>query len=131
MDKPSNGRGRPTIEWVFAAVSGVLVLGLVAFLGYQALFGERGPANLVVSIERVERMDNGTMVTVAVANRGDKAAASVTVDAALSAAAGEVPAKQISFDYIAAHAIRRGAFLFPKAISAKDLDIAVGGYSEL
>lgn len=129
MELVNKGRHRPLVEWICAALSSILVLGLVAFLGHDAIFGGTRPADIVVSIDEVERLDSGTMVMVTVANRGDKAAASVTVNASL--AETTAPDKQIEFDYIAAHAVRRGAFLFPHAVKPEALDIQVGGYTEL
>lgn len=129
MNTERDGRRRPIVEWAFAALSGVLVLGIVAFLGREAVVGGIRPADLVVSIDELEQLDSGTMVMVTVANRGDKAAASVTVNASL--AKSSAPDKQIEFDYIAAHAVRRGAFLFPHPVTPAVLDIQIGGYTEL
>lgn len=129
MDAEKKGRGRPTVEWTFAALSGALVFCLIAFLGHEAISGGIRPAELVVSIDKVEQLASSTMVVVTVANRGDKAAAAVTVNASLAEVTA--PDKQIEFDYIAAHAIRRGAFLFPHPVKPTALDIQIGGYTEL
>lgn len=123
------GLHRPAVEWIAAALSGLLVLCLVVFLGNEALSDGAHPADLLVTIERVEQVENGTIVTVAVVNRGDRAVAAVTVDASVKPAT--TPGKQIAFDYIAARAIRRGAFLFPHPVTPSALDIQVGGYTEL
>ncbi|MFV3131572.1 hypothetical protein [Niveispirillum sp. KHB5.9] len=128
MDEPVQHHDRPVIEWVFGLASGVAVLCLVAFLGYQALFAVNGPAELAVAIERIERLDNGTLVTVAIVNRGDEAATGVTVNATL--APRDIPDKQITLDYVAAHAVRRGMFHFPQPVQAGSIDIQIGGYTE-
>ncbi|MBP7339305.1 hypothetical protein [Niveispirillum sp.] len=122
-------RRQRAVEWTVGALSGVLVLCLILFLGHEAVFGEVQPARLVVSIAEIEPMDGGTMVTVTVMNQGDKAAAAVTVNASLKEATA--PDKQIEFDYIAAHAVRRGAFLFPHPVNHTVLDIQIGGFTEL
>lgn len=129
MGTEKHGPRRPVAEWAFAVLSGVLVLGLVAFLGREAVVGGTRSADIVVSIDKIEQVHSGTVVMVTVANRGDKAAASVTVNASL--ASSSAPDKQIEFDYIAAHAVRRGAFLFPHPVTRAVLDIQVGGYTEL
>lgn len=129
MDVEKKGRCRPAVEWTFAALSGVLVLCLVSFLAHEAMSGGIRPAELVVSIDDVEQLDSGVMIMVTVANRGDKAAAAVTVNASLAEATA--PDKQIEFDYIAAHAVRRGAFLFPRSVEPAALGIQIGGYTEL
>jgi len=122
--------GRPAIEWVVGAVSAILVACLILYLGYQALFGETRPPDLLPTVERIDQFNNGTVVMLAVANRGDEAAAAVTVFASASDASGRALRKQIEFDYIAAHAVRRGAFVFPGPISSDALDLEIGGYTE-
>lgn len=123
-------RSRPAVEWIFGSVSAAIVVGLVLFLGYQALFGDTRPPELLVSIDRIDRFDNGTSVIVSVANRGDEAAAAVTVSASASDASGRASQKQIEFDHIAAHAVRRGAFVFPGPVSSDALQLEIGGYTE-
>lgn len=122
--------GRPAIEWVVGAVSAILVGCLILYLGYQALFGQTRPPDLVTTVERIDKLNNGTVIMVAVANRGDEAAAAVTVFASASDASGRALRKQIEFDYIAAHAVRRGAFVFPGPISSDAVDVDIGGYTE-
>ena len=131
-DKEQNrsDRSRPVIEWIFGSVSGAVVVGLVLFLGYQALFGDTRPPDLFVSIEGVQELDNGTVVTFAVANRGDKAVSAVTISAAAADASEGASEKQIEFDYIAAHSVRRGDFVFPGPVAGESLRIGCGGESE-
>lgn len=123
-------RRTPVIEWVFGAVSATLVAGLVFFLGYQALFGDARPPHLEVSIERIERIDNGVVVIIAIANRGDEAASAVTVYASAPDISGSALQKQVEFDFVAAHSKRRGAFMFSESVTTDDLHIEVGGYTE-
>ncbi len=123
-------KARPAVEWIFGSVSAAVVVGLVLFLGYQALFGDNRPPELSVSFEGVDQFDNGTVVMVAVANRGDEAAAAVTVYASTPDASGRASQKQIEFDHIAAHAVRRGAFVFPGPVDPAALQLEIGGYAE-
>lgn len=125
-----SGKSRPAIEWVFGSASAVLVAALILFLGHQALFADARPPDLLVTVERIDRLRDGSAVTIAVANRGDETAAAVTVSASASAAAGGVSRKRIEFDYVAAHALRRGVFLFPQAVAAPDLLVEVDSYVE-
>lgn len=123
-------RSRPIVEWIFGSVSAAVVGGLVLFLGYQALFGDTRPPDLFVSIEDVQEFDNGTVVTVAVANRGDEAVSAVVIYAAAPGIPELASQKQIGFDYIAAHAIRRGAFVFRGPVVRDALQLEIGGYAE-
>lgn len=118
------------MEWAFGAASAAVVAGLVLFLGYEALVGDARSARLAVAVERIDGDRNGSSVTVAVVNRGDEAAAAVTVYASAPAASGGVSRKRIEFDYVPAHAVRRGVFMFSGAVAAEDLLVEVGGYVE-
>lgn len=122
------GNGRPLIEWVFGGVSAAVVAALILFLGYQALFGDARPADLMVTIERIDRLESGAEVVVALENRGDRAASAVAVYA--SERGDGASRQRIEFDYVAAHGVRRGAFIFPEPVEAADLLVEVGGYTE-
>ncbi len=125
--RDGGGNGRPMIEWAVGAVSAALVICLVGYLVQQAVSGDGRPADLRVSIEHVLQHGGTTTVAVAVSNGGDEAAAAVRV---IAAGPDEAVAREIEFDYIAAHAVRRGAFVFPGAVGENDLRVEIGGYVE-
>lgn len=126
-ESKGEGGDRPPIEWLVGAISAALVAGLLLYLGHQVLFGESRAAALGVSIERVASDGDATTVTVAVVNRGDKAAAAVTV---LAIGPGAAASRQIEFGYVAAGAMRRGAFVFPGAVNPDEVGVELGGYTE-
>ncbi|MEO9341196.1 hypothetical protein ABFT80_27785 [Mesorhizobium sp. SB112] len=124
----SENHGRPVIEWVLGGISAIVVSGLIVFLAYEALFGDNSPPRLVVSVDRIEQIGNGTLVTVSVSNDGDEAASAVMVVASTS---GDERQKTIELDYIAAHAVRRGAFIFDTtSLSENDIRLEIGGFVE-
>ena len=125
-EQKSGDDGRPALEWVVGAVSAVLVSCLVLYLGYQAAFGDDRPAELLVSVEQVRHGDGTTTVKVAVSNRGDEAAAAVAV---LATGADASP-RRIELDYVASHATRRAAFVFPGTVAVEDVTVEIGGYAE-
>lgn len=128
----SEAGGRPAVEWVVGSVSLALVACIIAFLAYEALFGGAAPPVLGVSIDRFERMNNGsTVVEVIVRNDGDRTAAGVVAQVVTMGAAGQRIRKTIRFDYVPGHATRRGAFLFDDAgISRADLQLSIDGFTE-
>lgn len=133
MTEPSskNGHGRPAFEWIVGSIAAVVVCALLSFLGYEALFGDARPPDLVTSIERLEEVEGGTLVVVAVANRGDQAAAEVGVEATVQGSGPEAIRKEIRFDYVASHAVRRGAFVVEGTeVGATDVELRVHGYVE-
>jgi uncharacterized protein (TIGR02588 family) len=123
--------GKPVIEWIVGAISAVLVACLVFFLTYEATVAETKPALLVAKIERLDTVENGTLVVVMVTNHGDEAAAQVGIQAMLARADQQPAAKAIEFDYIAGHAVRRGAFVFEERdISPAEIRVNVQGFTE-
>lgn len=129
-DRSVSRKGRPAVEWVFGSASAIVVAALILFLGRQALFEEPTPPDLAATVERIDRLPGGSAVVVAIENRGDAAASAVAVTAAAPDAAGGVSRRRIEFDYVAAHAVRRGVFLFPATVAAQDLRVEVDSHVE-
>ncbi|MCO5147818.1 MAG: hypothetical protein M9895_16770 [Aquamicrobium sp.] len=124
--KRKSANDRPLVEWIVGGIACVAIAGLVGFLVFQALTGDSRPPRLSVTVEAVERGESGAVVRVAVRNHGDRAAAGVTVHAADGGAE-----RSIEFDYVAGHAVRRGAFVFPDADIVPDrLAVGIGGFVE-
>lgn len=120
---------RPTLEWVVGVVSAVIVAGILAFLGREAVFGDRRPPNLVAAVDRIEAVEGGTLIMIVLSNSGDQAAAEVAVEATIDSTDAEPLQKEISFDYVASHSVRRGAFMVEgPAPSAADIRLNVHGY---
>lgn len=107
-------------------ISAILVACVVLYLGHQARFGESRSYELHVSVENMSRLNDATTLTAAVGHRGDETASAVTV---LAICPEGSPLRQIEFDYIAVHAVRRGAFVFPGAVVADQILIEIGGYA--
>jgi uncharacterized protein (TIGR02588 family) len=129
LNTGKDGNRRPALEWVVGVVSATAVCGIIAFLGYEALLGDTRPPNLIASIVRMEQVEGGKLVVTTVSNLGDQAAADVTVEATWEGA-GSVPTrKEIHFDYVASHAVRRGAFLMEEpAADVKNVRLIIHGY---
>lgn len=131
MSKRQSAAARPAVEWIVGALSCVMLAALIAFLLQQALSGDASPPQLSVAIEGIEHAGGGTVVRIAVTNDGDEAAAGVRVLAARAGAPDERARREIEFDYVVGHAVRRGAFRFADAeIQATDLDVGIGGFVE-
>ena len=120
---------RPMVEWVAGALSCAIVAALVAFLLHRALSQETQAPALSVAVEAVEQVADGALVRIALVNRGDATAATVRVRAVRRDEPGT--AREIEFDYIAGHAVRRGAFAFAGAPPApEEIEIGIVGFVE-
>lgn len=122
---------RPRLEWIVGTGCAVLVLGIVGFLAFEAVFGENRPPQLSAVIERLEQGSAGTLAIVTVSNEGDSAAATVGIEATI-ARAGQTPEqKDIEFDYVAAGATRSGAFVIEgQGVKMEDIEVTVHGFAE-
>ncbi|MEO3385336.1 hypothetical protein [Mesorhizobium sp. CAU 1741] len=126
-----DNKSRPLVEWVFGAVSAAVVAAVLVFLAHEAIFGASRPAEFTVIVDRLEELETGTLVMVTVANTGDEAAADIGVQAEISIDGQEPSTREIRFDFIAAHAVRKGAFVVEGAsISQDDLRFTVLGFVE-
>lgn len=125
-----NPASRPLIEWAIGAVSAALLLLLLSFMARQALFHDSTPPALMVRVTDIRQTVHGTVVSVLVENRGDKAASAITVGATRKAE-GEESSKEIEFDYLAGHSSRRGEFVFPDKDLRQDMvELEVNGSVE-
>ena len=120
---------RPVLEWIVGAGSALLVCAIIVYLGHEALFGDTDPPELNATIDKVQRVSGHTLILVAVSNVGDQAAAEVVVGATVEGEQAETDQKEISFDYVASHSVRRGAFLLSGSnVNADDVHLAIQGY---
>lgn len=118
---------RPVVEWVVGIASAFIVAALTAYLIHRAAFDDPTPALLEVALERVETTDQGQVIHIQLANRGDTAAAAIVVSATPPAPGLR---KQITFDEIAPRSTRTGALIYAAPISADDVVIAIDGYTD-
>lgn len=127
----SDQHRRPRIEWIVGCVSAILVAVLMGHLANEALFGDTRPPDLHAIVERREAVEGGTLLIVAISNRGDRAAAEVAVEAVKVDGSHSVR-REIRFDYVAARSVRRGAFLLEDGSDddLTELRLHVQGYVE-
>lgn len=121
---------RPALEWIVGVVSAVVVCAIIIFLAYEAMFGDTRPPTLTATVDGLEEVEGGTLVFVALANRGDQAAAGVIVEATIGTG-DELIRKELTFDYVPSHAVERGAVMVGQGeVTASDVQLAVHGYVE-
>lgn len=122
---------RPALEWVVGVLSAIAVCAIIVFLAYEAMFGDTRPPTLAAAVSGLEEVEGGTLVFVALSNRGDQAAASVVVEASIDAAGSEPIRKELTFDYVPSRAVERGAIMVEESeVIARDIVLSVHGYVE-
>jgi uncharacterized protein (TIGR02588 family) len=118
------------LEWVVGAISLVLVLSLLAYLGFRGLSDNGRPPQFVTRVEAIEPVGDLFHVIVAVTNPGSKTAAGVIVEADLGADGEASESVEIEFDYLPAGSTRHGTFVFARDPSRDgELRLSVLGYT--
>lgn len=122
---PSRAR---MLEWTIGGASASLLLALVLYLVYLALFENgMGPA-VIVTPGAIEERAGAFHVRITAANRGGKAAAEVQVRGRLADARDD--SSEVVFDYVPAGSSRHGTLVFDRDPRSTRIDVRVIGYRE-
>ena len=115
-------------EWLVAAVGLVLVLGSVGFMLYQAFDREQAPPNVTVHVDSVLALDSAYLLQFRAINRGEEAAAGVTIEGELKSDTGAVETGQVTVDYIPSQSERRGGLFFREDPRRFRVEVRATGY---
>jgi uncharacterized protein (TIGR02588 family) len=127
MSEASRGsRDRNALEWAVFAVGALLVAGVVGYLGYDALAGPDGPADLRVRLGAPVRGQQ-VVVPVRVENVGGRSAEEVVVE--VCDGEGEEDCAEVTFPFVPYGGTRDGVVGFDAA-PASPLRSRVVSYRE-
>lgn len=131
-EEQSQPRKKARLTWpeAVSATAGVLILlGLLAVLGYDAISGDESPPAIVVRAEAVRATPGGHRVEIVAANEGGETAATVRVTGRLVAPDGAVvETSAATFAYVPAGSERRGGLFFAADPTRFALRLAAEGY---
>lgn len=123
----------PWWEQAIGGVGVLLVLGLLAFLLYEA-WQPATPPEIVVSVQRVLSVEGGYLVELEARNEGESTAATVEVEGTLTAPddphAAAVATSSLTFDYLPSKSTRRGGLFFKEDPAQYTLEVRALGYVE-
>lgn len=120
----------PFWEWVCAAVGLILVAGTVAFLGKEALQGRDRPPEISIRAEEIVSLEQGFLVRITAANRGDRTAASVKVEGELRTDGATIEKTETTFQYVPGRSERKGGLFFAQDPRRMKLVVTARGYEE-
>ena len=121
----------PLLEWLAAGIGLLLLAGMLAIIGMEAIRGESGqPPAIAVRATRVVAVPGGYLVEVEATNASGASAAAVEVEGRLMAGDTVVETGRLTFDYVPAHARRTGGLLFAEDPRRHRLEIRALGYRE-
>jgi uncharacterized protein (TIGR02588 family) len=120
---PVNRAPHPA-EWIIGAASALGVLALVAYLAVTAMTEADGPPVFEIAVDDVLPAAGAWHVRVTLRNFGDRTAADVVLRGEDDV--GE--ASELTFDYVPAGSMRRGALVF--AQEPNGLELSVRSYTD-
>jgi uncharacterized protein (TIGR02588 family) len=118
------------IEWVTGLVSLAAICAVIGWVVVDIWTSEDRQPDLVARVVSTEKIASGWQVIFELRNRATLAAAGVEVRAELSGQARLVEEAEVTFDYVAAGSVARGAVIFENDPSRLDLSIRAVGYTE-
>lgn len=128
-ERGSGGQGKPLLEWGAALVGLILTLGLLGFIGWQAVQApEQMPPVIAVSAGKVSQVPGGYVVEVTARNESPRTAAGVQVEGTISQTGGKSQSSSISFDYVPGYSERKGGLFFPQDPRRHQLEVRALGY---
>lgn len=127
-DRAGGSPGTSPIEWAVAAVSALLVLGVIGYLLYEALAEPQTPPAIEVTVEAVQAVGNGYLVEFEAQNRGQTTAAGLAVEGTLRRGAEAVETASATLDYVPAEGSRRGGLYFTEDPRGYRLELRPIGY---
>jgi uncharacterized protein (TIGR02588 family) len=107
------GQQIPPLEWVAGALGLLIVVGTLAFIGFEAYRGERGSPDLHAEVDTVSRGSGGYEVGVIVSNRGRTAASGVIVEGMSNDERGRDARVEVRIDYVPGLSEERATLVFP------------------
>jgi uncharacterized protein (TIGR02588 family) len=130
--KPKNiEQRRPHwVEWLTGLVSLAAICAVIGWLVVDIWTSDDRQPELVARVISTEKVASGWQVVFELRNRATLAAAGVEVRAQLSEQARLVEEAEVTFDYVAAGSVARGAVIFENDPSRLSLSIRAVGFTE-
>jgi uncharacterized protein (TIGR02588 family) len=126
-------KGAPTTslaEWIVAAFSAVLVLGVLGFLIYDGVRSPATPPDVTVEVDSIRRAGAGYLVLFRARNSGRSTAAEVLVEGELEADSGRRETSETKIDYVPAGGEQHGGLYFRRDPQRSRLRLRAHGYRD-
>ena len=127
-DSPPPGRTSPA-EFALGTLGALVVLGLLAFLIYQAVATRNAAPRLVAEVTGIEQHGGSWTVTFRVDNRGGETAEQVQVAGTLTRDGREVQQVNAVLSLVLPHSENAGALVFSSDPRSGELEVSPTGYS--
>jgi uncharacterized protein (TIGR02588 family) len=118
------------IEWLTGAISAAIVIGLVAWIGKDALIDRDDSPDLQAAVVRTEQRSNGFQVLFEMANRASATASDVTVRGELRNGEQVIENAETLLSYVPGRSRTKGGLIFQNDPAGKTVMIRESAYNE-
>ena len=136
--KPSSHRDRdgsqktsskiPTLEWVVSGLGLLIVAGAVGVLLYEGIAGDQSPPEIALSVQSIDRQQNGFLVKIRAENIGGEPAGRVDILAELTEGAKVVETSGTQFEHLPPRSKRDAGVFFQRDPRLAEIRLQTKGY---
>lgn len=123
--------GQPALAYVAGAIGLILTLGLMGFIGREALVhpGDHPPV-VQVQAKKVDEVAGGYVVEFEARNLTQSTASAVEVEATLEIPGSSSVNSKVTLDYVPGNSVRKGGVYLPSNPADGKLTLRATGYSD-
>lgn len=126
--KPKLPEATSQLEWLFAAMGAVLILGTIGYMIAHGMRHPEAPPDVIVTQTSGAALADGFLVEFSASNRGNATAANVTVSGALIEDGEVVEESETTLDYLPEQAHRTGGLFFTNDPAKYEVRLRAEGY---
>ncbi|EUB98995.1 Conserved hypothetical protein CHP02588 [Rhizobium sp. CF080] len=118
------------IEWATGMVSALVVVAMIAWVGYKAWTDEDMQPEFSIAVTERRPVEGGYRVAFEISNKATATAAAVTVRGEIVDGDNVVEDAEVTFDYVPAQSKSSGAILFSQDPGAREVRVRAVGYTD-
>ena len=127
--RPRNADDVPTLEWMTGGLALLIVVGTLAFIGFEAFLGGDDGPDLRVEIDAITQGNGGHSVGVLVRNVGRQAAAGVIVEGVSRDEGGGEARVEARLDYVPGLSEEHATLIFPFPPDRDSMQVRVASFT--
>lgn len=129
--RPHSERPDPHwVEWVTGIASAVLVIAMIAWVGYEAWTAEDKPPEFSITVTGIGPVPGGHRVEFEIANLAGRTAATVSVRGEVMDGQRIIEDAEVVIDYVPAKSKSSGALMFLEDPGRREIRMRAVGYSD-
>lgn len=126
---PAGRRAIPALEWAVGGLGAALVLALIGYLIFQAVWRDELPPDVRLTQGLIHDQGSHWLVTFEAENTGSIAAAQLLIEGELKDGERVVETSQATLDYLPPRSRRQGGLMFRENPFTLDLELRASGYA--